>query len=82
MADKTPAGPVELGAQMDYGEHDKSYRLFVTLAKYCSLVVAAIMISLAFLFVAHGSIFASAVLFIVICAVGYYLLRDLPGHIT
>jgi Bacterial aa3 type cytochrome c oxidase subunit IV len=75
MADNTPAGPVELGAQMDYAEHDKTYHLFLALAKYCSLVVAAILLSLAFLFVAHGSIFASAVLFILICVAGYFLLR-------
>jgi hypothetical protein len=82
MADKTPAGPVELGAQMDYAEHDKTYRLFMTLAKFGSLVVAAILLSMAFLFVAHAGIFASIVLFIAICAAGYFLLRDFPGHIT
>jgi aa3 type cytochrome c oxidase subunit IV len=82
MADKTPAGPVELGAQMDYDEHDKSYRLFLELAKYGSLVVVAILASMGFLFFTNAGVFSSAVLFIVICAVGYFLLRDLPAHIT
>ena len=75
MADHTPAGPVELGAQMDYAEHDRTYHLFLALAKFGSLVVAAILISLAFLFFASGGVFSSTVLFILICVVGYFLLR-------
>jgi hypothetical protein len=75
MADNTPAGPVELGAQMDYAEHDRTYHLFLTLAKFGSLVVGAILASLGFLFFAHGGVFAATVLFILICVVGYFLLR-------
>jgi hypothetical protein len=82
MADHTPAGPVELGAKMDYAEHDKTYHLFLVLAKYGSLVVVAALAAMAFLFFTTGGVFSSVVLFIVICAVGYFLLRDLPGHIT
>jgi Bacterial aa3 type cytochrome c oxidase subunit IV len=82
MADHTPTGPAELGAQMDYAEHDKTYRLFVTLTKFGSLVVGALLISMGFLFFASGGVFSSTVLFIVICVVGYFLLRDLPGHIA
>lgn len=82
MADHTPTGPVETGAQMDYEEHEKTYTLFVSLAKYVSLVCAALLIAMAFGFFAPAGFFASLVLFLVVCAIGVYLLRDVPGHIT
>ena len=75
MADHTPTGPVELGAQMDYSEHDKTYHLFLTLAKYGSLVVVAILAAMAFMFFTTAGVFSSLVLFIVICVAGYVLLR-------
>src|SRR5215218_10178288 len=31
MADDTPHGPVEMGAEMDYAEHDKTYHRFLML---------------------------------------------------
>lgn len=75
MAEKLPAGPVELGAQMDYAEHDKSYHLFLALAKYGSLVTAAILLAMAFLFFTSAGVFSSTVLFMLVCAAGYFLLR-------
>jgi hypothetical protein len=83
MADQTPTGPVDLGAEMDYAEHDKTYHRFLTLAKYVSLVVVALLIAMAFgFFFQTAGFFSATVLFILICGVGYFLLRDLPGHIT
>jgi len=82
MADDTPTGPVEMGAEMDYAEHDKTYHRFLTLAKYVSLVVAALMISMAFGFFTTAGFFSGTVLFMIICGVGYFVLRDLPAHIT
>lgn len=76
MADNTPTGPVELGAEMDYREHEKTYSIFLTLAKWGTLVCAALMVAMAFGFFASGAGFFSATfLFILICAVGGYLLR-------
>jgi hypothetical protein len=76
MADPTPTGPVELGADMDYAEHDKTYRAFLALAKYGSLVVAALLIAMAFgFFTSGGGFFSATVLFILICVIGYFLLR-------
>ena len=75
MADHTPAGPVELGADMDYAEHDRTYHGFLTLAKYGALTCAAVLISMAFGFFAGGDFFSSLILFIIICAVGGFLLR-------
>jgi len=75
MADHTPAGPVELGADMDYAEHDRTYHGFLALAKYGALTCAAVLISMAFGFFAGGGFFSSLILFIIICAVGGFLLR-------
>src|SRR5262245_6969969 len=60
MADHTPTGPVELGADMDYAEHDRTYHAFLGLAKYGSLVVAALLIAMAFGFFVSSAGFFSA----------------------
>ena len=74
MADHTPAVPAELGADMDYSEHERTYKGFLTLAKYGSLVCAAILIAMAFGFFVGG--FVSAIIvFILVCIVGAPLLR-------
>lgn len=82
MADHTPAGPVEVGADMDYSEHDKTYQRFIMLAKYGSLFCVALLIAMAFGFFTNAGFFSATVLLIVICALGGYLLRDVPTHIT
>ncbi|TPI11761.1 aa3-type cytochrome c oxidase subunit IV [Mesorhizobium sp. B4-1-3] len=74
MADHSPTGPVELGAQMDYAEHDRTYKAFLGLAKYGSLVCAAILIAMAFGFFV-GGFFSATILFILILAVGTLILR-------
>ena len=76
MAENLPTGPVELGADMDYAEHDKTYSGFLALAKYGSLVIAALLIAMAFgFFASGGGFFSATVVFILVCAVGFFLLR-------
>ena len=75
MADHTPTGPVEMGAKMDYVEHDKTYHRFLTLAKFGSLVCGGLLASMAFAFFTTAGFFSAFVLFILICAAGYFLLR-------
>jgi hypothetical protein len=75
MADNTPAGPVETGAAMDYEEHDKTFALFVGLAKYGSLVCASLLIAMAFGFFTSAGFFSALVLFVLIIAAGIYILR-------
>jgi len=82
MAHHPPAGPVEMGAPMDYPEHEKTYRLFLALAKYGSLHVAALMIAMAFGFFTSAGFFSSLILFILISVVGIYLLRRSPEHVA
>ncbi|RLP26730.1 aa3-type cytochrome c oxidase subunit IV [Mesorhizobium sp. YM1C-6-2] len=75
MADHSPTGPVETGAQMDYIEHEKTYAAFTTLAKYGSLFCAAVLIAMAFGFFTSAGFFSATILFILVCAVGWFILR-------
>ena len=75
MADHSPSGPVETGAAMDYAEHEKTYNLFLGMAKYVSLFCVALLVSMAFGFFTPAGFFSSVVLFLIICAVGGFVLR-------
>lgn len=75
MADETPSGPVELGADMDYAEHDKTFALFISMAKYGSLICAALLLAMAFGFYTTAGFFSAFILFILICVVGWFVLR-------
>jgi len=75
MADHTPGGPIELGAKMNYAEHDATYERFLMLTKYGSLVCVALLVAMAFGFFTSAGFFSATVLFILICAVGGFLLR-------
>ncbi|ESY68274.1 aa3-type cytochrome c oxidase subunit IV [Mesorhizobium sp. M1050] len=74
MADHSPTGPVELGAKMDYAEHDRTYAGFLRLAKYGSLFCGALLLAMAFGFFA-GGFFSATILFALIMAVGALILR-------
>lgn len=74
MADHAPTGPVELGAKMDYVEHERTYSAFLALAKYGSLFCAGILVAMAFGFFV-GGFFSATILFILIMAVGGFILR-------
>jgi hypothetical protein len=82
MADHSPAGPVEMGAPMDYPEHEKTYRLFLGLTKYGTLHVVALMIAMAFGYFTSAGFFSALILFIIISLVGIYLLRRAPEHVA
>ncbi|WP_338529306.1 aa3-type cytochrome c oxidase subunit IV [Nitratireductor thuwali] len=75
MADDKPAGPVETGAEMDYEEHERTYNLFLAITKYSSLIIIAILIAMAFGFFTSAGFFSSTVLFVLISALGAWLLR-------
>lgn len=75
MADNTPTGHAELGAEMDYQEHEKTYRLFLGLAKYGSLVTVAVLAAMAFGFFTPAGFISSVIFFLLFCAAGAYILR-------
>lgn len=75
MAEQQPSGPLELGADMDYKEHEHTYSLFLELTKYCSLAVVALLVAMAFGFFTSAGFFSATILFVLICAIGAYLMR-------
>ncbi|WEX10215.1 aa3-type cytochrome c oxidase subunit IV [Chelativorans sp. AA-79] len=75
MAHDTPEGPAEMGAEMDYAEHERTYNLFLNISKYVCLVVGALLVAMAFGFFTAAGIISSTILFILICAVGAWILR-------
>lgn len=75
MAEHMPTGPAETGAEMDYAEHERTYNLFLAITKYTSLVVIALLIAMAFGFFTSAGFFSSTILFVLICALGGWLMR-------
>ena len=75
MAHDAPAGPVETGAAMDYVEHERTYAMFVGLAKYGSLACVALLAAMAFSFFTTAGWFSGIVLYVIVFAIGAALLR-------
>ena len=68
------SGPVEVGAEMDYAEHDKTYKGFIFAAKYGSVIIAALMIAMAAGFFTKAGFVFGALLWIILSAVGILVL--------
>lgn len=68
------SGPVELGAPMDYKEHEKTYDMFVKGAKYGTIHIAALLIAMAVGFFTSAGFIFSLLLFIILSALGIILL--------
>ncbi len=65
----------ELGAPMDYPEHEKTYHLFLVLARYGAMHVVALLIAMAIGFFTAAGFFTAFVVFVLLSALGYYILR-------
>lgn len=76
MADHTPTGSFEMGAEMDYSEHEKTYSGFLAMTKYGTLVLVALLLSMAFGFFMGGGFISAVILFAIICAAGTFFLRS------
>jgi hypothetical protein len=74
MAKHHDAGPAEMGAPMDYAEHEKTYQGFVALCKWGTVAVVAVLMAMAFGFFAGGW-FSATILFFLICAIAWFILR-------
>ena len=75
MAEHLPIGPAEVGAEMDYAEHDKTYSRFLALAKYVTIFCVALMAAMAFGFFTSAGFFSATIFFVVLFAVGAFALR-------
>ena len=68
-------GPVETGAEMDYTEHEKTYSMFLSLAKYGTLTCLVILIAMAVGFFTAAGFITATLLAIILFAIGFYLLK-------
>lgn len=69
------SGPAELGAPMDYREHEKTYGMFLAGAKYGTIVIAALLIAMAAGFFGHAGLFGAALIFFVLSVLGIFMAR-------
>ena len=75
MAEHSPGGPLEVGAQMDYPEHQKTYNRFLAMTKYGTIAVIALLIAMAFGLLGGGGFISSIFVFVVIFAVCLLAMR-------
>lgn len=61
---KQKSGPVELGGEMDYSEHDKTYNVFIVGTKYGTLICIAILVGMAIGFFTPAGFLGGFVAFI------------------
>jgi Bacterial aa3 type cytochrome c oxidase subunit IV len=74
MADHSQnSGPLEVGAKMDYPEHDKTYHRFLGLAKWGAVSCIGLMAAMAFGFFV-GGFFSGSLLFLLILGAAYVIL--------
>ncbi|MCP1200332.1 aa3-type cytochrome c oxidase subunit IV [Notoacmeibacter sp. MSK16QG-6] len=66
---------IETGAEMDYGQHEKTYSTFVSLTKWSVLINVVLLIAMAFFFFTSAGFFSSIILFIILMAVGYFFIK-------
>lgn len=67
--------PIEVGAEMDYAEHDRTYAGFLAGAKYTTLFLVTVLIAMAFLFFTSAGFISSLILCAILNAIGVYFLR-------
>lgn len=68
-------GPIELGAKMNYSEHEKTYDGFLTATKYGTMLVTVLMIAMAVGFFTTGGFFGGLLVFVILSVAGFVLLR-------
>ncbi len=68
-------GPVEVGAPMDYKEHEQTYNLFISAAKYGSMFVIALLLGMTVGFFTGGGFLGGLLVFLIILVAGIFLLR-------
>lgn len=69
------SGPVEMGAEMDYPEHEKTYAMFLALTKYGTLGCVVLLIGMAVGFFTAAGFITATIVTILLLALGVYLLK-------
>jgi hypothetical protein len=67
-------GPAEVGASMDYAEHEKTYSGFLWAAKYGTMTIAVLLIAMTVGFFTGAGFFFSVLLFIVLTLAGFFVI--------
>ncbi len=68
-------GPVELGAEMNYVEHEKTYNAFLAMTKYVTMLVCVLMVAMVAGFFTSAGLLGGLVVFLALSAAGFVLLR-------
>ncbi|APO69241.1 cytochrome-c oxidase subunit 4 protein [Rhizobium etli 8C-3] len=68
-------GPVEVGAPMDYKEHEQTYNLFISAAKYGTMFLIALLLGMTAGFFTSSGFLGGLLVFLVIFVAGIVLLR-------
>lgn len=68
-------GPVETGAPMHYPEHEKTYSGFLTVAKFGTAALVALMVAMAAGFFTAGGWFGGVIVFFVLLIASVVMLR-------
>ena len=66
---------IELGADMDYGEHRRTYQMFMEATKWGSMVVVALLVAMAFGFFMSGGFIGGIVVFFGAVLAGFVFFR-------
>lgn len=68
-------GSVEVGAPMNYSEHEKTYNLFLSATKFGTIALCALMIAMAAGFFTAAGFFGGFIVFVVLLVAGTIILR-------
>lgn len=74
---KQKSGPVELGGEMDYSEHDKTYNIFIVGTKYGTLICIALLIGMAVGFYTSGGFLTGLIGFIASFFIGRIIMNKI-----
>lgn len=75
--EKQESGPVEIGAEMDYSEHNKTYDIFIAGSKYGTLICVALLIAMAAGFYGSAGFLGGIAIFIACLIIGRILMNKL-----
>lgn len=69
------SGSLEMGAEMDYSEHERTYSFFLSAAKWGTIVCVSLLIAMAAGFFGGLGLLWGTVLFLLLCVGAFFFLR-------
>ncbi|EAU40679.1 hypothetical protein FP2506_03094 [Fulvimarina pelagi HTCC2506] len=70
-----PSYDTDNPADMDYAEHHRTYALFLSLFKWGTIIVVALLIAMAVSLVGSGGILGGVGSFLIVLAIAYFLAK-------